>query len=105
MIEIKHRETYLKDKIVKMKFNNNVLSGINKGIDEQLSYVRKDIISRKVELTENPKNVEKYINKSFDNSLNNKNLKDNFNLKNKFKTVKDLKMEKDILNRKLMQIV
>ena len=46
MIEIKPMETYLKDKILKMKFNNNVLSGINKGIDEQLSYVRKDIISR-----------------------------------------------------------
>ena len=105
MIEIKPRETYLKDKIGKMQFNNNVLSGINKGICQQLSSVKKDIISTKVVLSKDaPKDLEKYINKSFEaNSNNNKD--EIFNLKNKYKSIKELKKDKDILSRKLIQIV
>ena len=105
MIEIKPRETYLKDKIGKMQFNNNVLSGINKGIGEKLSSVKKDIISKKVVLSKDaPKDLEKYINKSFEASSNN-NKDEIFNLKNKYKTIKELQKDKDILSRKLMQIV
>ena len=105
MIEIKPRETYLKDKIGKMQFNNNVLSGINKGIGEKLTSVKKDIISKKVVLSKDaPKDLEKYINKSFDASSNN-NKDEIFNLKNKYKTIKELQKDKDILSRKLMQIV
>ena len=103
MIEIKPRETYLKDKIGKLNFNNKILSGINKGIDEKLTSVKNEIISQKVNLREIPKSVEKYVNKSFDLSSNIKN--DNFNIKNKYKAIKDLKIEKDTLNRKLMQII
>ena len=103
MIEIKPRENYLKEKIDKLNFNNDVLSGINKGIDEQLKSVKKDIYSKKVELNGSPKSVDKYVNKSFDIGSNIKN--DSFNIKNKYKTIKDLKMEKDNLNKKLMQIV
>ena len=105
MIEIKPRETYLKDKIGKMQFNNNVLSGINKGIGEQLSSVKRDIISTKVVLSKDaPKDLEKYINKSFEASSN-KNKDEIFNLKNKYKSIKELKKDKDILSRKLIQIV
>jgi hypothetical protein len=105
MIEIKPRETYLKDKIGKMQFNNNVLSGINKGIGQQLSSVKKDIISTKVVLSKDaPKDLEKYINKSFEASSNN-NKDEIFNLKNKYKSIKELKKDKDILSRKLIQIV
>jgi hypothetical protein len=105
MIEIKPRETYLKDKIGKMQFNNNVLSGINKGIGQQLSSVKKDIISTKVVLSKDaPKDLEKYINKSFEASSN-KNKDEIFNLKNKYKSIKELKKDKDILSRKLIQIV
>ena len=105
MIEIKPRETYLKDKIGKMQFNNNVLSGINKGIGQQLSSVKKDIISTKVVLSKDaPKDLEKYINKSFEASSNN-NKDEVFNLKNKYKSIKELKKDKDILSRKLIQIV
>ena len=106
MIEIKPRETYLKDKIGKMQFTNNVLSGINKGIGEQLMTVKKDIISKKVVVLHKdaPKDLEKYINKSFEASPNSKK-EEMFNLKNKYKSVKELKKEKDILSRKLMQII
>ena len=103
MIEIKPRETYLKDKINKLNYNNNLLSGINKGIDEQLKSVRKEISSEKVLLKDLPKNVDKYINKSFEESSKIK--VDDFNFKKKCKSIKDLKIEKDILNKKLMQII
>ena len=67
MIEIKPRENYLKEKIDKLNFTNDVLSGINKGIGQQLKSVKKDIFDKKVELNGNPKSVDKYVNKSFDN--------------------------------------
>ena len=103
MIEIKPRETYLKDKIDKMKYNNNLLSGINNGMDELLKSVKKDIFSKKVLLKDAPNNMEKYINKSFDIGSNNKEA--NYNLKNKYKTIKELKIEKDNLNKKLIQLI
>ena len=102
MIEIKPRENYLKDKIHKLNFNNIVLSGINRGIDEQLKSVKRDIISKKVLLKDTPKSVEKYINKSFE--LGYKINDDNYNVKNKHKAIKELKIEKDNLNRKLVQL-
>ena len=103
MIELKPRENYLKEKIDKLNFNNDVLSWINKGIDQQLKSVKNDFFSKKVELNGNPKSVDKYINKSFDIGSNIKN--DSFNIKNKYKTIKNLKTEKDTLNKKLMQII
>ena len=103
LIEIKPRETYLKDKINKMNFHNNLLSGINKGIDEQLKNVKNGIVSQKVLLKSLPKNVDKYINKSFEESSNNKY--DELIIKKRYKSIKDLKIEKDILNKKLIQII
>jgi len=103
MIEIKPRETYLKDKIDKMKYNNHLLSGINNGMDELLKSVKKDIFSKKVLLKDAPNNMEKYINKSFDIGSNNKEA--NYNLKNKYKTIKEIKIEKDNLNKKLIQLI
>ena len=104
IIEIKPRETYLKDKISKLDFNNKVLSGINKGIDEQLKSVRQEIISQKVLLKDLPKNVDKLLNKSFELSSNN-NKNNELIVKKKYKSIKDLKIEKDILSKKLMQLV
>ena len=101
IIEIKPRETYLKDKIDKMQFNNKIISGINKGIDEQLKSVKNDIFSKKVLLKESPKDLDKYINKSYESI----NKIDNSGNKNKYKAIKELKIEKDNLNRKLMQII
>ena len=105
MIEIKPRESYLKDKINKMEFNNNLLSGINKGIDEQLKSVKKDMIDKKVLLNESKKNLDKYVNKSFDMGKKINNINEDFNMKNKYKTIKELKIDKDILSRKLAQII
>jgi hypothetical protein len=105
MIEVKPRESYLKDKIGKLQFNNNLLSGINKGIGEQLKSVKNEIYNEKVNVKESPKKLNEYLNKSLDSNSNNiLNVNENYNLKNKYKTIKDLKNEKDILSKKLAQI-
>ena len=101
MIEVKPRESYLKDKIGKLQINNNLLSGINKGIGEQIKSVKNEIIKEKVNVKESPKD----LNKSLDIYSNNiLNVNENYNLKNKYKTIKDLKIEKDILSKKLAKI-
>ena len=105
MIEVKPRESYLKDKIGKLQINNNLLSGINKGIGEQLKSVKNEIISEKVNVKETPKILNDCLNKSLDNNSNNiLNVNENYILKNKYKTIKELKNEKDILSKKLAKI-
>lgn len=105
MIEVKPRESYLKDKIGKLQLNNNLLSGINKGIGEQLKSVKNEIINDKVNVKENPKKLGEFLNKSSDNNPNSiLNVNESYNLKNKYKTIKDLKIEKDILSKKLAKI-
>ena len=105
MVEVKPRESYLKDKIGKLQINNNLLSGINKGIGEQLKSVKNEIIKEKVNVKETPKILNDYLNKSLDiNSNNILNVNENYALKNKYKTIKELKNEKDILTKKLAKI-
>ena len=84
-----------------MHFDENILSGINKGIEQQLQSVKNDIMEKNVSIS----NTQKLVNKSFDISMNNSLKKDNFDVKKKYKEIKELKDEKDKLNRKLMQII
>ena len=103
LVEIKPRENYLKDKIEKMNFNNNLLTSINKDLGYQLESVRQDLKEDKVDFNEKPKNINKFINKSYDGKLH-KNPFEIMNMKNKYKLIKDLKDERDILSLKLMRI-
>ena len=101
VLTLKPRETALKEKINQMHFDENILSGINKGIEQQLQSVKNDIMEKNVSIS----NTQKLVNKSFDISMNNSLKKDNFDVKKKYKEIKELKDEKDKLNRKLMQII
>ena len=101
VIKIKPRETHLKDQINKMKFDQTILSGINKSIEGQLKSLKDDIMSNNVSVGNN----KKLINKSFDYALNDNIKRDNFESKKKYKEIYELKEEKDALNRKLMQII
>ena len=101
VLTLKPRESHLKEKISQMHFDENILSGINKGIEQQLQSVKNDIIEKNVSIG----NSQKLVNKSFDFSTNNNLKRDNFDIKKKYKEIKDLKDEKDKLNRKLMQII
>ena len=101
VLTIKPRESHLKEKINQMKVEQTILSGVNKGIEEQLKSVKNDIMEKKVSVS----SIQKKVNKSFDFSTSNNLKRDNFDIKKKYKEVKDLKEEKDALNRKLMQII
>ena len=101
VIKLLPRETHLKDKMSQMQFDETILSGINKGIEGQLKSLKEDIISNNVSIGNN----KKFVNKSFDNILNENVKKDNFDTKKKYKEIYDLKEEKEALNRKLMQIM
>ena len=103
VIKLKPRETHLKDKMNKMQFDESLLSGINKGIEEQLKSLKEDIMSNNVNVSAT--NNKKFVNKSFDYALSENNKKDNFDVKKKYKEIYELKEEKDALNRKLMQII
>ena len=101
VIAIRPRESHLKEKINKMNIDNNILSGVNKGIETQLKSLKNELISNNISVG----NTQKTINKSFDFSSNDNLRRDNFNTKKKYKEIKELKEEKDNLNRKLMQII
>ena len=101
VLTIKPRESHLKEKISQMKVEQTILSGVNKGIEEQLKSVKNDIMEKNVSVS----SIQKKVNKSFDFSTSNNLKRDNFDIKKKYKEVKDLKEEKDALNRKLMQII
>ena len=104
LVEIKPRENYLKDKIEKMNFSNNLLTSINKDLGSQLESVREDLKGDKFDFNEKPKSVNKFINKSYDCKYH-KTPFEIMDLKNRYKSIKELKEERDILNLKLMQIV
>ena len=101
IIEIKPRESYLKEKMVKMKFDDHLLNGINKGIEDKLNALKNDIMNKNVVISDE----QKVINKSFDLSSNNNLKKDNYDIKMKYKEIKELNEEKNALNKKLMQII
>ena len=101
IIELKPRETYLKDKIGKMNFDQTLLSSINKGMKGKLNLLKDEILNQNVVISDEKKN----INKSFDFSSDNNLKKDNYDTKMKYREIKELNEEKNALNRKLMQII
>ena len=101
VLTIKPRESHLKEKINQMHVDKTLLSGINKGIENQLKSVKNDIMEKNISVS----NSQQKVNKSFDFSPNDNLRRDNFEVKKKYKEIKDLKEEKDALNRKLMQII
>ena len=101
VLTIKPRESHLKEKINQMHVDKTLLSGISKGIENQLKSVKNDIMEKNISVS----NSQQKVNKSFDFSPKDNLKKDNFDIKKKYKEIKDLKEEKDALNRKLMQII
>ena len=101
IVELKPRESYLKDKMGKMQFDNHLLNGINKGIEGKLNSLKDDIMNKNLVIS----SEQKVINKSFDISSDNNLKKDNYDVKMKYKEIKELTEEKNALNKKLMQII
>ena len=94
------KQTFLKEKMSKMKINKNLLYGINKSMDKQMKNIETDIFENQILMTEVPKNLNKILSRSLQ-----KIQVPNFEKKNKLKTIKDLQLEKDTLNIKLQKII
>ena len=94
------KQTFLKEKMTKMKINKNLLYGINKSMDKQMKNIETDIFENQILMTEVPKNLNKILSRSLQ-----KIHVPTFEKKNKLKTIKDLQLEKDTLNIKLQKII
>ena len=104
---IKPRETYLKEKMLKMNYSAKLFSSINKSLDNQVRNLQNDILENQVLITTTiPKNISKMLYSSPEplSSGDIPRMKD-FNVKNKLKTIKELKDEEEIIKNNLKQLL
>ena len=120
-IIIHPRESYLKEKLntMKSKFSENLLSNINKELFSQVNLIKKQLSDSNIQITEIPKNLNKYLPKlkqtknniSFSSTpnlflpiLKNCN-KDEYYTKKNYKNLRNLKEEQSILKKNLVKIL
>lgn len=102
-ILIKPREDYLKDKISKMNCNEKLMTSIKKGLGDQISSVKTEIRDDNVLITQQPKNLEKYIPKLTEEEPH-LTPSENYNIKQKHKAVKELKDKQKSLKNDLNKL-
>ena len=103
-IEIKPRETYLKEKMLKMNYSAKLLSSINKSLDTQVKNIHNEILDNQVLITGITKNMNKYIPPEQQNSIGTFR-SNNFESKSKLKTIKELKEEEEKIKNNLKQLL
>ena len=95
------REKYLKEKISKLNFDEKLINNIQKDLSSQIESLR----NQKVEITDKPQDLNKYIIRS--SSTENNIIKysdEDYELKKKHKIIKELKDEEILLKQKLNKI-
>ena len=101
----KPRENYLKEKISKLKYDEKLLTNVQKGLGGQIDIIKSQIQDKNILITEVPKDLNKYILRSA--SSENKVIKysdEDYQLKKKHKNIKDLIEEQSSLKNKLIKI-
>ena len=99
------RENYLKEKIIKLNFDEKLINNIQKDLGSQIQSLKSEIRNNQVKITEGPKDLNKYIIRS--SSTDNNIIKDpneDYELKKKHKSIKELKDEEILLKQKLNKI-
>ncbi len=96
---IKPRETYLQEKIVKMNCNENLMSNIKKELGDKVKNILKE---ENIDITEVPKDLNKYIQKEIEKTE--KNVNESYMNKQKHKEVKKLNSELTSLKKNLIQL-
>lgn len=97
-VEIKPRENYLKDKMEKEGFKAKILSGISKGMSDQLLFVKNDIKNDKLEIKNKETNLSRLIPAETDVNLP---ARERYDLKQRNKALKDLTSQKNNLRKSL----
>ena len=103
IIEIKPRETYLKDKMLKMNYSAKLISTINKSLDNQVKTIHNEVMDNQVLITAVARNKNKGLPSEPLPSGEFPSTK-NYDTKSKLKTLKDLKDEEDKIKNNLKKL-
>ena len=105
VIEIKPREAYLKEKMMKMNYSAKLINTINKSLDNQIKNIHNELMDNQVLITAVSKNIKKLINSPTSLSSVDFLRKGNFDTKSKLKTIKELKNEEEKIKNNLKQLL
>ena len=101
-IQIKPRESYLKEKIMKLNYSETLISNINKSLDNEVKKIHEEIIDNQILITSVPKNIDKKkLGQSPNIKIDNKQIYEKSNLK----ILKELKDEEENIKKNLNKIL
>ena len=102
IIQVKPRESYLKEKISKLNFNEKLISNINKSLDTEVQKIKEEIIDDQILITSVPKVFDKKLFEPIHNpQLEQKKIYE----KPDYKILKELKEEEAQLKKNLNKIL
>ena len=104
IIEIKPREAYLKNKMLKMNYSTKLISNISKSLDNQVKTIHSEVMDNQVLITGITKNINKYIPPASLNSIDTFH-SNNYESKTKLKTIKELKCEEEKIKNSLKKLL
>ena len=104
IIEIKPREAYLKDKMLKMNYSTKLISNISKSLDNQVKTIHSEIMDNQVLITGITKSINKFIPPPSLNSIDTFH-SNNYESKIKIKTIKELKNEEEKIKNSLKKLL
>ena len=104
IVQFKPRETYLKEKMMKLNYSEKLLTNINKSLDSEVQKIHEEIIDDQILITSVP---QKLIKKKSISIGNNTNINDQKNLyeKSNLKKLKELKEEGEQIKQNLNKII
>jgi len=101
IIQIKPRETYLKEKMMKLNYSPQLLSNINKSLDTEVNKIKEEINDDQILITSVPKILEIKKNEPNPNVQDQKKIYEKSNLK----ILKELKEEGENIKKNLNKII
>ena len=104
IIQIKPRESYLKEKMMKLNYSEKLLTNINKNLDTEIQKIHEEIIDDQILITAVNR---KFIKKKSNSIGSNSNIVDKKNLyeKSNLKKLKELKLEGEKIKLNLNKII
>ena len=101
-IHIKPRESYLKEKMMKLNYSEKLLSNISKSLDNEVKKIEEEIIDNQILITSVPKYIDKKkLGQSPKIKIDNKQIYEKSNLK----ILKELKDEEENIKKNLNKIL
>ena len=104
LIQFKPRESYLKEKMMKLNYSEKLLNKINKSLDTEVQKIHDEIIDDQILITAVPQNL---IKKKLISVNNNANITEQKNLyeKSNIKILNELKKKEEQIKQNLNKII